>query len=82
MASPSNHGMLCHSSAIGIDSGEESEDSKFDDSSDEDEEEGGDGGGPPSRMLCRGVANFENKEPRSNPSVDVSLKRSHCLSVF
>ena len=46
-ASPSNHGLLCLSSAIKIDSAEQS-----DDSSDEDEEEGGDRGGPPARMLC------------------------------
>ena len=54
-ASPSNQGLLCCSSAIGIDSVEESEDSESDNSSEEDEEEGGDGGGPPARMLYRGV---------------------------
>ena len=55
-ASPSNHGLLCRSSAIGIYSAEEFEDSESDDSSNEDEDEGGDGSGPPARMLCRGVA--------------------------
>ena len=82
MESMSNHGLLVRSSAIGIDSTEESEDSKSDDSSDEDEEEGGDGGGPLAQMLCRGVVNSENKEPRSNPRVDGSLKRSRHISVF
>ena len=57
MRSPSNHGLLCHSSVIERHSAEESEGSEFDDSLDEDEEEGGDGGGPPAQMLCRGVAN-------------------------
>ena len=71
MTSPSNHGLLYHSSAIEIDSAEESNDS-----SDKDEEEGGDGSSPPARMLCRGFANSRNKEPRSNPGVDGSLKRS------
>ena len=51
-ASLSNHGLLCHSSAIGIDSVEEFEDLESDDLSDEYEEEGGDGGGPPTRTLC------------------------------
>ena len=82
MTSPSNHVLLGHLSAIRIDSTEESEDSKSDDSSDEDEEEGGDGGGPPTRMLCQGVADSGNKEPRSNTRVDGSLKRSQRLSVF
>ena len=80
--SPSNHGLLCHSLAIEIVSVEESEDSKYDDSSDEDEEEGGDEGGPPAQMLCRGVADSGNKEPRSNPGVDGSLKMSQHISMF
>ena len=46
---------------------EESKDSKSNDSSNEDEEEGGDGGGPPAQMLCQGVVDSENKEPRYNP---------------
>ena len=76
MTSPSNYGLLGHSSSIGIDSTEESEHSEYADSSDEDEEEGGDGGGPPAWILFRGVVNSANKEPRSNPGVDGSLKRS------
>ena len=75
-ASSSNHGTLVHSSAIEIDSVEDSEDSESNDSSDEDEEEGGDGGGPPTRMLCRGVTESGKKEPIYNPRVDGSLKIS------
>ena len=68
--------MLCHSLAIGIDSTEESEDSKSDDSSDEYEEEGGYESGPPTWMLCQGFSDSVNKEPRSNTGVDGSMKRS------
>ena len=57
MASSSNHGLLCHLSAIGIYSAEDFEDLESDDSSNEDDEEGGDGGGPPTQKLCQGVAN-------------------------
>ena len=73
--SPSNHDLLGCSSTIGIDSAKESEDSESDDSLDENEEEGGDGDGPPAQILCQGVADSANKEPRSNPGMDGSLKR-------
>ena len=81
-ASPSNQGLLCCSSAKGIDSADESEYSKLDDSSEEDEEEGGDGGGLPAQMLYRGVVDSWKKEYRSNPGVDGSLKRLWHFSLF
>ena len=78
----SNRGLLGCPSSIRIDSVEKSKDLKSNDSSDEDEEDGGDKGVPPAWMLCQGVADSGDKEPRSNPGVDGSLKRSQCLSVF
>ena len=61
MASPSNHGLLCCSSAIRIDSVEDFEDSESHDSLDEDEEEGGEGVALPLEFYFKELSILETR---------------------